>query len=76
MIGSIGVVGLLATSATLFIAVATSIGQLSTTSVLSSLSTLVPIVLSRIFLGERLAPSQQLGVVAALSGVALIASRL
>jgi drug/metabolite transporter (DMT)-like permease len=75
-LGSIVVVGLLATAATLCIAVATTIGQLSTTSVLASLSTLVPIVLSRVFLGERLARSQQLGVVFALAGVALIASKL
>lgn len=58
---------------TLF-ALASTEGILPLVSVAASLYAAVTVVLARVFLGERLAPSQRLGVVLALAGVALIAA--
>jgi drug/metabolite transporter (DMT)-like permease len=55
-------------------AVATNHGLLSLVSVAGSLYSAVTVLLARVVLGERLAPSQRTGVVVALTGVALIAT--
>jgi len=54
-------------------AVASTEGLLSVVSVLSSLYPAVTVLLARLVHGERLRLLQNLGVVAALAGVALIA---
>jgi drug/metabolite transporter (DMT)-like permease len=43
-------------------------------SVLGSLYPVVTVLLARVFLGERVRRVQEVGIVAALAGVALIAS--
>jgi drug/metabolite transporter (DMT)-like permease len=58
---------------TLF-ALASTEGILPLVSVAASLYAAVTVLLARVFLGERLAPSQRLGVALALAGVALIAA--
>jgi drug/metabolite transporter (DMT)-like permease len=55
-------------------AVATNHGLLSLVAVAGSLYSAVTVLLARFVLGERLAVSQQAGVVIALAGVALIAA--
>ena len=55
-------------------AVAASLGYLSIASVLSSIYPIFVIALAYVFLRERLSRTQQLGVVTALAGVALIAA--
>jgi drug/metabolite transporter (DMT)-like permease len=55
-------------------AVATNHGLLSLVAVAGSLYSAVTILLARVVLGERLAPTQRAGVVVALVGVALIAA--
>jgi len=55
-------------------AVATNHGLLSLVAVAGSLYSAVTILLARVFLAERLAGSQQAGVVLALAGVATIAA--
>jgi uncharacterized membrane protein len=55
-------------------AVATNHGLLSLVAVAGSLYSAVTVLLARFVLGERLAPIQRSGVVAALVGVALIAA--
>ena len=55
-------------------AVATNHGLLSLVAVAGSLYSAVTVLLARFVLGERLAPIQLSGVVAALVGVALIAA--
>ncbi len=55
-------------------AFASTEGILPLVSVAASLYAAVTVVLARVFLGERLAPSQRLGVVLALAGVAMIAA--
>jgi drug/metabolite transporter (DMT)-like permease len=57
----------------LFAAASTS-GLVSVTSVLASLYPIVTVVLARIVLRERVARSQELGIVLTLAGVALISS--
>jgi drug/metabolite transporter (DMT)-like permease len=54
-------------------AVATNHGLLPLVSVAASLYSAVTVLLARFVLGERLAPSQRVGVVVALAGIALIA---
>jgi drug/metabolite transporter (DMT)-like permease len=49
-------------------------GQVSVTSVLGSLYPVATILLARVLLGERLRRIQQIGVVTALTGAALIAA--
>ena len=53
---------------------ASSMGQVSLTAVLGSLYPVATIILARVILGERLRRIQQVGVVAALAGAALIAA--
>jgi drug/metabolite transporter (DMT)-like permease len=67
-------VGLLETSANTLIAIAMTLGLVSLVGVLASLYPVVTVALARVVLGERVARSQQLGAVAALAGVALIAA--
>lgn len=68
---AIGVFDILAN--TLF-AFASTEGILPLVSVAASLYAAVTVLLARVFLGERLAPSQRLGVLLALAGVAMIAA--
>ncbi len=67
-------VGLLETTANALIAVATTVGLVSLVGVLASLYPIVTVALARVVLGERIARSQQLGAVAALAGVVMIAA--
>jgi drug/metabolite transporter (DMT)-like permease len=55
-------------------ALATNHGLLSLVAVAGSMYSAVTVLLARVVLGERLAPSQRSGVVVALVGVALIAA--
>ena len=55
-------------------AVATTKGILPVVAVAASLYSAVTVLLARFVLGERLAPAQRAGIVAALSGMALIAA--
>lgn len=68
------VIGVFDASANLTFGIATTMGLLSTTSVLGSLYPVVTAVLAAIVLHERLRPVQYAGVAAALTGVAMIAS--
>jgi drug/metabolite transporter (DMT)-like permease len=67
-------VGVLETTANLLIAFATTLGLVSLVGVLASLYPVVTVALARVVLGERIARGQQLGAVAALAGVVLIAA--
>jgi drug/metabolite transporter (DMT)-like permease len=58
----------------LLFAAASSQGLVSIVSVLASLYPIVTVLLARIVLGERVARSQEVGIVLTLAGVALIAS--
>jgi drug/metabolite transporter (DMT)-like permease len=71
---AVSAVGLLDLAANGFYAVATKHGLLSVVSVASSLYPLATVVLARVILGERVRRVQELGVVAALAGVVLIAA--
>lgn len=53
---------------------ASSMGQVAITAVLGSLYPVATILLARVLMGERLRAIQQVGVVAALAGAALIAA--
>jgi drug/metabolite transporter (DMT)-like permease len=68
---AIGTFDILANS---LFAFASTEGILPLVSVAASLYAAVTVLLARVFLGERLAPSQRLGVVLALTGVAMIAA--
>jgi drug/metabolite transporter (DMT)-like permease len=61
-------------TATGFYALATTKGALSIVAVIGSLYPVVTVLLARTFLAERIRPIQQVGVVAALAGVAMIAA--
>jgi drug/metabolite transporter (DMT)-like permease len=65
-------VGLLDTGANGFFAFATTHGLLSLAAIIGSLYPVVTVVLAYTLLHERIARHQQIGVVAALAGVALI----
>jgi drug/metabolite transporter (DMT)-like permease len=67
-------VGVIGTIGGVAFTVATTLGDLSIVSVLSSIFPVVLIVLAYVFLNERLSRTQQLGVASALVGVALIAA--
>jgi drug/metabolite transporter (DMT)-like permease len=67
-------IGLLDVSANGLFAAGTTLGLVSVVAVLGSLYPLTTIVLARIFLGERLRPSQRTGAIGALAGVALISA--
>lgn len=68
----IAVVGLADAGANLAFGVASTMGLISVTAVLSSLYPVVTVLLARAVLAERLAQVQQVGVTAALAGVLLI----
>jgi uncharacterized membrane protein len=67
-------VGALETTANLLIALASTLGFVSIVGVLASLYPVVTVALARVVLGERIAPIQRAGTVAALGGVVLIAA--
>jgi drug/metabolite transporter (DMT)-like permease len=67
-------IGVLDFSATAFFALATEQGLLSVVSVVGSLYPAVTVVLARIVLAERVARSQELGVVLTLAGVVAISA--
>jgi drug/metabolite transporter (DMT)-like permease len=67
-------IGLFDVLANSLYAVATTHGILPLVAVAGSLYSAVTVVLARVFLGERLAQSQRVGVVVALVGVGLIAA--
>jgi drug/metabolite transporter (DMT)-like permease len=74
MLPALVVIGCFDVLANTLFAVATNHGLLSLVAVAGSLYSAVTVLLARFILGERLAPSQQAGVVIALVGVALIAA--
>jgi drug/metabolite transporter (DMT)-like permease len=67
-------IGLFDVLANSLYAVATTHGLLPLVAVAGSLYSAVTVFLARFFLGERLARAQRIGVIVALSGVALIAA--
>jgi drug/metabolite transporter (DMT)-like permease len=67
-------VGVLDLTANGLYTAASTEGLLSVVAVLASLYPVMTVVLARAVLGERVRPIQNLGIVAALAGVALIAS--
>jgi drug/metabolite transporter (DMT)-like permease len=71
---ALAVVGTLDAGANALYALATRHGLLSVVSVLSSLYPLATVGLARVLLGERVRRVQEIGVVAALTGVLLIAA--
>jgi drug/metabolite transporter (DMT)-like permease len=68
------VIGVLDFSATAFFALATEQGLLSVVSVVGSLYPAVTVVLARVVLAERVARSQEVGVVLTLAGVVAISA--
>ena len=71
---ALGLAGLLDGTATLLFATAFSRGLLSVVAVLGGLYPVVTVILAQTLLHERLARGQRVGVVAALAGVAMIAT--
>jgi drug/metabolite transporter (DMT)-like permease len=71
---SLVALGLLDAAANTLYAVATRHGLLSVVSVAASLYPVITVMLARVVLGERVRRVQELGIVAALSGVVLIAA--
>ena len=73
---SVGVAGIFDASANLFFLIAsrTPDASLTVVSVLTALYPLGTIILSRVFLHERIAKIQQLGILLALIGSALLAA--
>ncbi len=67
-------IGILDASANLLFGIASTLGMLSTTSVLSSLYPVVTAVLAAIVLRERLRPIQYIGVTVAMIGVVLLSA--
>jgi drug/metabolite transporter (DMT)-like permease len=67
-------VGVVDTGATLLFGAAGNRGLLSVVAVLASLYPVIVAILARIFLDERLAPSQLAGAAGALLGIALISA--
>jgi drug/metabolite transporter (DMT)-like permease len=67
-------IGVLDFSATAFFALATEQGLLSVVSVVGSLYPAVTVVLARVVLAERVARSQEVGVVLTLAGVVAISA--
>jgi drug/metabolite transporter (DMT)-like permease len=65
-------IGALDMAANALFAVASTRGLVSVVSVVASLYPVTTVLLARLLLRERIAPAQQVGVVAALSGVVLI----
>jgi drug/metabolite transporter (DMT)-like permease len=73
-LAALAVVGLLDLSANGLYAVATRHGLLSVVAVASSLYPLGTVILARLLLGERVRRVQEVGILAALTGVVLIAA--
>jgi drug/metabolite transporter (DMT)-like permease len=73
-LGALAVVGVADVGANLLFAIATRRGLLSVTAVLGSLYPVVTVLLARFVLHERLRLVQQIGVVAALTGVVLVSA--
>jgi drug/metabolite transporter (DMT)-like permease len=73
-LGPLAVVGVADVGANLLFAIATQHGLLSVTAVLGSLYPVVTVLLARFVLHERLRLVQQVGVVAALTGVVLVSA--
>ncbi len=69
---SVAVTGLFDSSANVFFILASRIGSLTVVSVLTALYPLGTIILARIFLKEKLAQTQTIGVLFALGGSALL----
>lgn len=67
-------IGILDATANLLFGIASTLGMLTTTSVLSSLYPVVTAVLAAVFLRERLRPIQYAGVTVAMIGVVLISA--
>jgi drug/metabolite transporter (DMT)-like permease len=67
-------VGIADMTGNLLFAAASTQGLVSVTSVLASLYPIVTIVLARVLLAERVAPSQEAGIALTLAGVALISA--
>lgn len=72
-LGVIAALGILEAASNVMFALAIAMDMLSTTAVLGSLYPVTTAVLAAIVLRERLKPIQYVGVVAAMSGVVLIA---
>ena len=70
----LAVLGLLDSAATIMFAVATTKGLFSVVSVLGSLYPVGVAILARVVLGERLAPVQRAGAIAAVCGAAAISA--
>lgn len=70
----IAAIGILDASANLLFGIASTLGMLSTTSVISSLYPVATAVLAAIFLRERLRPIQYAGVTIAMVGVVLLSA--
>jgi len=71
---AVGLPGLLLLVGTVSYGIATTKGLVSVVAVLATLAPVVTVGLAVVVLGERLAPRQRLGVVAALVGVVLLAA--
>lgn len=67
-------IGALDATANLLFGIASTLGMLTTTSVLSSLYPVVTAILAAIFLRERLRPIQYAGVSVAMVGVVLLSA--
>jgi drug/metabolite transporter (DMT)-like permease len=74
VLGALLAIGFFDILANSLFAVASTQGILPLVSVAGSLYAAVTVLLARVFLGERLAPSQRVGVVLALAGVGMIAA--
>lgn len=73
-LAALALIGLLDLGATGLYNIATTIGELSTVAVASSLYPVITVMLAAIVLGERVRGAQRAGVVVALCGVVLIAA--
>jgi drug/metabolite transporter (DMT)-like permease len=71
---ALALIGFGDTLGNLMFAAASKSGLVSVTSVLASLYPIVTVVLARIVLAERVARSQEAGIVLTLAGVALISA--
>jgi drug/metabolite transporter (DMT)-like permease len=67
-------VGAIGITSTLVFTHATTLGLLSLVSVIAALFPVTTVLLARLILGERISTTQRAGAIAALAGVALIAS--
>ncbi|GAB76931.1 EamA-like transporter family protein [Austwickia chelonae] len=69
----LALVGVTDVGANLLLGISTTLGMVSVATVLASLYPVVTVALAAVFLHERMRPVQVVGVVAALTGVVLIA---